>query len=105
MLKRGPTINRSSIFNDSVRDLDAQCVQGVQAAVDHFIEGLRAGGESLAIRSVDESGVHHVDNPTLGNRGLGYFGIQLVKKTRDDGSIIFTLIDIWIRTPGLSDPS
>jgi hypothetical protein len=53
--KRGPTINRPGTFTDAVQALSVDH-DGVQAAVDHFVEALRAGGEGLAIRPADDGG-------------------------------------------------
>jgi hypothetical protein len=102
MLKRGPTINRAGTFLDAVRALESE-FHGVQAAVDHFIEALRAGGGSLAIRPVDGRSVHRADNPSAGSSGREQFGIQLVRKTTTDGAVTFTLIDIWARRHGLPE--
>ena len=103
-LKRPTTINRASTFRDAVRDLEDQGVQGVQSAVDHFVEALRAAGDNLPIRPVDGQAVHHLDNPGVGPKGRGQFGLMLSRTTRPDGSSVFTLIDIWLRERGLHGP-
>ncbi len=102
-IKRGPAVNRAGTFTDAVQALEND-YHGVQAAVDHFIEALRAGGESLAIRPVDDGGsVHRVDNPTEGAAGIERFGMQIVRKTKPDGAVVFTLIDMWVREQTLRE--
>ncbi len=105
MQVRGPTINRATSFVDAMRELEYdQEIQGVQASVDQFVEGLRAGGESLAVRRVGSSTyVHCVDNPSLGPDGVAQFAIQCHIRQGDDGATIFTLLDIWTRETRLAD--
>ena len=105
MQPRGPTVNRAQSFTDAVRSLENDLeIKGVQASVDQFIEGLRAGGDSLAVRRVgNATHVHRVDNPSLGVRGLSQFAIQCHIRHEEDGSTTFTLIDIWTREPDLPD--
>jgi hypothetical protein len=104
MVKRGSTVNRATTFLDAVKTLEAESVTGVQSAVDHFVEALKAGGESLAIRPVDgRTTTHRADNPSAGGAGRDQFCIQLVRKTKSDASVTFTLIDIWVRHRDLPD--
>jgi hypothetical protein len=100
---RGPTIKLAASFKDAVKELDH--LRGVQAAVDQFIEALRAGGDSLPSRPVDGAlSIHRADNPAEGADGAGAFAIQFVRVTREKVTT-YTLIDIFETERDLYDPS
>jgi hypothetical protein len=105
MIVHGATIDRASSFDASLADL-ASSMSGVHSAVEDFCTALHAGAGNLAIRPVGDAStsVHIVDNPSEGSAGRGRLAIQILRKTRHDGGIVFTLLDIWERDYEMLDP-
>jgi hypothetical protein len=101
---RGVSVTKTQFFRDNARGLEGR-VTGVKAAIDQFVNAVRAGGGTLAARPVgDGSVVHGVDNPSRGGAGRGQFRVRFTRKVGAHGAVSIILEDIWLHEDGLTTP-
>lgn len=99
----GGLVRRSKFFDDAVLAL-SHSYPGAKAAIDDFVDALKAAGAELPTRPLPGNEfIHVVDDPTADSAGIGRFVVQyhMDPPSYDNGPAVFTLIDVFERASDL----